>query len=176
VPTASEVLVKSAVTHTVTYFVAGATAYTLLDYPSLLEHTTLGASFRPLSHPLVLGSTAFQPIRGLLFGLVFYMLKQPLLEPKNGWQSMWMMLASIGIFGTFGAPPGSIEGVIYTELPISLHLTMLPEVLIQSFFLSWVLWHWVNHPNRRWVNWVMGTAFLFVLAFPTALLLSWISQ
>jgi hypothetical protein len=83
---------------------------------------------------------------------------------------MWAVLASIGIVGTLGPPPGSIEGVIYTRLPLSLHLRVLPEVLVQSFLLSWLLFTWVNRPSRRWVNWTMGAAFLLVLLLPTAAL------
>jgi hypothetical protein len=137
-PTAPEIIIKTALTHTVTYFIAGVTAYTLLDYPSLLAETALGLSFRSLRDPIVIAGPALQPIRGLLFGFVFYVLKEPFFGLKKGWLAMWLVLGSIGILGTFAAPPGSIEGVIYTELPISLHLTMLPEILAQSFLLSWL--------------------------------------
>jgi hypothetical protein len=171
-PTAPEILVKTAITHTVTYFIAGVTAYTVFDYPSLISETDLGASFRSLRDPMVIVGPALQPIRGLLFGCVFYMLWEPFFGAKRGWLAMWVVLASMGILGTFGAPPGSIEGVIYTTLPISLHLTMLPEVLVQSFLLSWLLFLWVNHPSAKWVNWTMGAAFLLVLLFPVLALVA----
>ena len=163
--TAPGIIIKTAITHTVTYFIAGVAAYTLLDYPSLLATTDVGASFRSLRDPMVIAGPALQPVRGLLFGCVFYMLREPFFGAKKGWLAMWVVLASIGILGTFAAPPGSIEGVIYTELPMSLHLTMLPEVLVQSFALSWLLFQWVNHPARKWVNWAMGAAFVLVLLF-----------
>lgn len=166
-PTGREIIIKTAVTHTVTYFVAGVTAYTLFDYPSLIAATDLGVSFRSLRDPMVIAAPALQPIRGLLFGCVFYLLKEPFFGAKMGWLAMWVVLVSIGILGTFGAPPGSIEGVIYTRLPLSLHFTMLPEVLVQSFLLSWLLFQWVNHPTRKWLSWTMGAAFLLVLLVPT---------
>jgi hypothetical protein len=171
-PTAPEILIKTAVTHTVTYFIAGVTAYTLFDYPSLLTQTDLGASFRSVRDPMVMAGPALQPIRGLLFGCVFYMLREPFFGAKKGWLAMWLVLATIGIVGTFGAPPGSIEGIIYTRLPLSLHLITLPEVLVQSFLLSWLLFTWVNRPSRRWVNWTMGVSFLLVLLLPIAALVN----
>jgi len=163
---APEIIIKTAIAHTVTYFIAGIAAYTLFDYPFLLAETDLGASFRSLGDPMVIAGPALQPIRGLLFGCVFYMLREPFFGVEKGWLTMWVVLASIGILGTFGAPPGSIEGVIYTVLPMSLHLTMLPEVLAQSFLLSWLLFQWVTHPGSKWINWAMAAAFLLVLLFP----------
>ena len=121
---------------------------------------------------MVMAGPALQPIRGLLFGCVFYMLREPFFGAKKGWLAMWVVLATIGIVGTFGAPPGSIEGIIYTRLPLSLHLITLPEVLVQSFLLSWLLFTWVNRPSRRWVNWTMGAAFLLVLLLPIAALVN----
>jgi hypothetical protein len=171
-PTARHVIAKTVVTHTVTYFVTGVAAFTLFDYPALIAKTQLSASMRPVSDPMVMAGPAFQPLRGLLFGCVFYMLREPFFTSKNGWLAMWAVLVSVGIFGTFGAPPGSLEGVIYTVLPLSLHLTLLPEVLVQSLLLSWLLFQWVNHPGRKWLNWMMGAAFLVVLLLPALALLA----
>lgn len=164
-PTARHIIAKTVVTHTVTYFVAGVAAFTLFDYPSLIATTELRASMRPLSDPMVIVGPALQPLRGLLFGCVFYMLREPFFAGKNGWLAMWAVLVSVGILGTFGAPPASLEGAIYTVLPLSLHLTLLPEVLVQSLLLSGLLFQWVNHP-KKWLNWTMGAAFLLVLLFP----------
>jgi hypothetical protein len=32
--------------------------------------------------------------------------------------------------------------------------------------LSLVLYYWVNHPQACWLNWVMGVAFLLLMALP----------
>jgi hypothetical protein len=162
-PTTREIVIKTVVTHTVTYFICGLAAYTLLDYPTLIRETDIGTSFRPLGDPMVAAGPALQPIRGLLFGVVFSILKAPFFGAHRGWLVMWASLVSIGILGTFAAPPGSIEGLIYTRLPLSLHLTMLPEIILQSLLLSWLLFLWVNHPERTWIGRTMGVAFLLVL-------------
>jgi hypothetical protein len=165
-PTARDIVVKTLVTHTVTYFVTGILAFYVLDYPTLISATRLGLLMRPLNDPMVIAGPLFQPVRGLLFGLVFYLLRDPLFVRKSGWLIMWAVLVSVGILGTFGPPPGSFEGLIYTTLPPSLQLTLLPEVFIQSLLLSWLVFQWVNDRGKKWLNWTMGAAFFVVLVFP----------
>jgi len=165
-PTAKHIVVKTLMTHTVTYFVTGILAFYVLDYPSLISATKLGVLMRPLSDPMVIAGPLFQPIRGVLFGFVFYLLRDPLFGRKRGWLVMWAVLVSVGILGTFGPPPGSLEGLVYTILPPSLQLTLLPEVLLQSLLLSWLVFQWVNHREKKWLTWTMGAAFVVVLLFP----------
>jgi hypothetical protein len=80
---------------------------------------------------------------------------------------MWSVLALLGIFSTFGPAPGSIEGLIYTTLPIHSQLLGLVEIIMQSFLLSAVLFYWVNHPEKKWVTWVLTALFFIVLFLPT---------
>jgi hypothetical protein len=161
-----QLLAKTAAAHTVTYFIVGVTAYLLFDYRSLLDTTALGANFRSMSDPVFIAAPALQPIRGVLFGAVIYTLREPFLQSKRGWLSLWLVFITVGVLGTFGSPPGSIEGVLYTTLPWSLHLVTLPELLVQPLALATVLYWWVNHPGQKWVNWAMGTACALVVLFP----------
>lgn len=165
------IVLKTVVTHTITYFFAGMTAYFVFDYATLMSHPPLSAWIRPLNHPMIMAGPLLQPIRGALFGLIFYMLQDAFFA-ENGWLKMWAVLAGVGIFGTFAGPPGSIEGLIYSPLPLSIHLTLLPEVVMQSFVLSWLVFQWVNHPEKKWLNWVLGVLFALVLVMPTMGLLS----
>jgi hypothetical protein len=94
------------------------------------------------------------------------MLRRAFFARPNGWLVMWVTLVAFGILGTFGSPPGSLEGFIYTTVPASVQLTLLPEVLVQSLALSWLLFQWVNHPERRWLRWLMVAAFVVALLLP----------
>lgn len=165
-PTFWSVTVKSIVTHTVTYFVMGLLASTLLDYGHFFADTSLNLMMRPTSDRWVMMGPLFQPIRGILFGVVFYLLREPLFRQKNGWLVMWITLVFVGILGTFGPTPGSMEGMLFTVFPLSVHLRGLPEVLLQSLFLSCILFYWVNHPQKKWLNWVMGISFVVLMSFP----------
>ncbi len=161
-PGVGSVVVKTLVTHTVTYFVAGFAAYTLLDYPALI-HKYLAGQMRPLDHPMIAAGPLLQTVRGALFGLVFYMLREAFFAGRRGWLKLWAVLVGVGIIGTFAAPAGSLEGLIYSPLPLAIHLKFLPEILLQSLALSWIVYQWVNHPEKKWLSGVMGVAFAGVV-------------
>jgi hypothetical protein len=162
----SPIVVKTIVTHTITYSIMGILALVVFDYASLFTETGLKFLMRPISDPMTVAAPLFQPIRGVLFGVVFYLLREPLFGRKQGWLVMWTLLVVVGILGTFGPTPGSLEGVYFTVLPLWVHLRGLPEVLLQTLLLSGVLFYWVNHPQQKWLNWVMGIGFVLFLSLP----------
>ena len=171
-PGAIEVILKASITHTTTYFLTGVLAFTVLDYRGLYADTGLNLLMRQTSDPLVMAGPLFQPIRGVLFGIVFALLKESVFRERSGWLVMWSVLVVFGIINTFGPAPGSIEGLIYTTLPMGIQMRGLPEVMLQSLLLSVVLFYWVRQPGKRWLNWVMGVAFSLVLLLPTLGLLT----
>jgi hypothetical protein len=114
----------------------------------------------------------FQPIRGLLFGAILYFLREPFFQRRRGWLLLWATLVVIGIVSAYGAAPGSLEGMVYTTLPLSFHLNGLPEILLQTLLFSFVLAYWVNHPEKRWLTWILGFAFVLVLLLPALGLLA----
>jgi len=109
----------------------------------------------------------FQPIRGLLFGIAFFLLRDVIFGRKLGWLVLWIVLVVIGIISSFGPAPGSIEGMIYTIIPIRIQMKGLPEVILQALIFSIILVYWVNHSRKKWINWVMGIAFVLVALLPT---------
>lgn len=164
--TALPIVLKTIVTHTVTYSMLGMLAAAIFDYRTLFTVPGLSGLMRPFDDPLMVAAPLYQPIRGALFGFVFYLLREPLFGRRSGWLVMWTLLVAIGIVGTFGPAPGSLEGLFFTVVPLWAQLRGLPEVLLQSLLLSAILFYWVNHPERKWLNWVMGAAFVFLLALP----------
>jgi hypothetical protein len=161
------VIIKTVVTHTVTYSIVGMLALVVLNYAGFYTESSLNLMMRKTSDPLMMLAPTYQVIRGILFGLVFYLLREPFFGKKNGWLVMWAVLVVIGIVGTFGPAPGSLEGIFFTIFPLEVHLRGLPEVLLQSLLLSVVLSYWVNHPEKKWLTWVMVPAFLLLaVVFP----------
>lgn len=77
----------------------------------------------------------------------------------------WMLIA-LGILSTFAAPPGSIEGMIYTTVPIRFQLRGWLEIVPQALLLSALLCYWVNHPAKKWLNWVLGILFFIGMTLP----------
>lgn len=155
---------KTIVAHTVTYFLAGLAALTLFDYAAQFAKPATAVFMRQTSDPIVALGPALQPIRGVLFALVFYVLREPLFGRKHGWLILWLMLVVLGIFSTFGPASGSVEGLIYTTIPASEQLSGgLLEVLTQSLLFAALLYYWVNHPEKRWLAWVLGVLFILVI-------------
>jgi hypothetical protein len=154
---------KTAVCHTITYFLMGALAYHFLHYAELIARPCSG--MRPMTDPLVRAGMLFQPLRGVLFATVFYPFRERLFGRRNGWLLMGWMLIALGILGTFAAPPGSMEGFIYTTTPVWMQMRGWLEIVSQALLLSALLCYWVNHPSRRWLTWVLSGVFSLLLAF-----------
>jgi len=172
-PTFWGIILKTIIAHTVTYFFVGLLAFTVFDYTARFADPGLSSLMRQTNHPLVAAGPLFQPIRGFLFGIVFYLLRDRLFRREDGWMVAWIMLVFVGILSTFGPTPGSIEGLIYTTLPVRGQLAGLSEVLVQSFLLSIITYYWVRHADSRWLNWGLGILFFIVLLLPAlGLLLS----
>lgn len=161
------ITLKAVVVHTVTYFLVGLLAMTLFHYEDQFNEGILGELMRSIDDPVVAAGPLVQPLRGALFGLVFYLLREPVFNRRDGWLRAWATLVIVGIIAPFGPAPGSIEGLIYTTLPISTQLSggML-EVLLQSLLLSTLLFYWVKHPQKTWLNWTLGIAFTLSLLLP----------
>ena len=159
-------VLKTIVVHTITYFIMGLLASTILDYSAWYAGETLRGFMRQTSDPMVMAGPLLQPIRGFLFAAVFYLLRDALFGKKNGWLIMWAVLVIVGILSPFGPSPGSIEGMIYTVLPFSMHLKGWPEVILQALFFSLLLTYWVNHPGAKWLTWLLVAIFVVIMVLP----------
>jgi uncharacterized membrane protein len=160
------ILARTTVVHTLTYFAVGLVAFSLFNYSAQFADPVLSSLMRQTDDPLVQAGVLFQPIRGVLFGLVFYLLRDVLFRQKNGWLIMWVTLVVIGIISTFGTAPGSIEGLIYTKVSTVGLWGGEVEVLSQSFLLSVLVCYWVRRPEKRWLNWALGILFFIALLLP----------
>jgi hypothetical protein len=154
----SSIVAKATITHTVSYFIIGLISFALFDYSAKYADPVVARLMRQTGDPLVAAGTFFQLLRGALFGIVFYALRELVFPQKRGWLTMWLVLTIVGILSPFTAAPGSIEGALYTVLPAWFHIAGFPEVFVQAGVLSWVTHYWVNHPDRKWLNWALGMA------------------
>lgn len=156
---------KAIVAHTITYFLVGLTASIVFNYAADFARPELRTFMRQIGDPIIALGPGLQPIRGILFALAFYPLREVLFKRKNGWLVTWWLLVSLGILSTFAPASGSLEGAIYTTLPIREQFFSggMLEILSQSFLFSSLLYYWVNHPEKRWMNWLLGILFGLVL-------------
>jgi len=68
------IVAKTTVIHTLTYFAIGLIAFALFNYSARFADPALSSFMRGADDPLVQAGVLFQPIRGALFGFVFYLL------------------------------------------------------------------------------------------------------
>jgi hypothetical protein len=78
----------------------------------------------------------FQIFRGLLFGGILLLIPSEFFMQKFSWLKLWAVVAGIGIINTPGPGLGSIEGLIYTTIPLKSYLGCI-EVFIQTLWFSW---------------------------------------
>jgi len=157
--------IKTVVVHTVTYFIMGLLALTFLEYRTAFAEPITREYMRQVNDPIVALGPALQFIRGILFALAFYPLREILFGRKNGWLITWLLLVMLGILSTFAAAPGSVEGLLYTKMPVSIQISGWLEIVTQALLLSAILYYWVNHPKQKWLAWVLGAIYVLVIIF-----------
>lgn len=151
--------------HVLTYFLIGLAAFLVFDYRRAFETTELRYLMRPTTSPWVAAGPALQIFRGILFAAILYPLAAFILSRKDSVLLLWSLFIGFAILGTAGPSPGSLEGIIYTKLPISLHLMGLPEVVLQTLLFSAGLVLWCRKP-ARWKNVAsgIGVAAVFLMS------------
>jgi hypothetical protein len=129
------------VVHTVTYFVFGIIMSNVFDYGEIFKREIIRDYMLPVNEHNVLVGPFLQPIRGLIFAIGLWPLRSLLLERKRGWLILWGLLVTVGILSTPAASPGSVEGMLYSKLPMWYHLIGYPEIMLQTLVFSiWLVW------------------------------------
>jgi hypothetical protein len=137
--------------HMITYFIAGLLAVNLMDYETLFRTGGLEHYMHPTDTPIVALGPSLQWIRGLIFAVVLWPFREVILNSPKGWLKLWGIFAGLGILATFGPALGSVDGIIYTKIPVEVQIRALPELLFQSLLLSIGLWWWYHNP-RNWMT------------------------
>jgi len=134
--------------HMVTYMVVGFMAYTIMDYPSQFNDEC--SIMISTDSPRVALGPALQVFRGLIFAIVLYPFRRVFLDERLGWLKLWGLFLGLAIFSTAGPTAGSVEGMIYTKLPIAGQIIGLWEVVLQTFAMSVLMVFWSRRPSRAW--------------------------
>lgn len=133
-------IIKITAVHVLTYMICGIMAMFLFNYSSSISELGMRDT-----HSLIVGlAPLFQIIRGCLFGLVFWLIKDTWMSRKNGWIIMWLLILILGVFNTPATSPGSIEYFIYYEIAPGtwmIELKGMIEILIQTFLFSILSFH-----------------------------------
>jgi len=153
---------RTILAHTLTYVLMGAIASHFFDYAAAYAQPCSG--MRHYYSAWILLGPLLQPIRGLVFASVFYLFRERLFSRPQGWLLLAWMLIALGILSTFAPASGSIEGILYTTTPIAAQLRGWLEIVPQALLFAALLAYWVNHPEKKWLNWTLGILFTIVMS------------
>ena len=160
----SRFVLRAVVCHVSTYFAAGLLAMHLADYTAVFARPEVAVFMRPLDSPWVAAGPAIQVIRGVVLGLALRPVWRSIGDTRRGWLRLWGLLIGLAMLAPTGAAPGSLEGVVYTVLPLDFHLRGLPEVLGQTAAFAWLLHRWDRGLPRGAAIGLMLTAGAAMLA------------
>jgi hypothetical protein len=163
-------VLRSVVVHTVTYFVAGLVASQVFDYERIFGEPIVRDYMLPYEASGVGLGPWLQPLRGAIFGVVLLPFRGVLSTSRHGWLFLWGLFVGLGILGTPAAAPSSVEGVIYSRLPVWYHLLGLPEIALQTLAFSWLLHRStlpkgeraVRGPAKNMLAALAGASFAFI--------------
>ena len=130
--------------HCLTYFLCGVIFSNLMNYSWWWQQPGVNDYFRDYGGTANALGPFVQVIRGLLFAFILLPFREFFKAKKNGWLFLWLLFLGIGIIGPMSASPSSIEGVIYSKLPLAFHFIGLPEVTIQTLLFSIFVCRYLN--------------------------------
>lgn len=136
---------KVMIAHVLTYTLCGMLAMALFDYQS----SVAAIGMRSADDLMVQMAPLFQITRGLLFGVVLWLLRPAFMERKHGWLVVWATVVIVGIFNTPATSPGSIEALIYLEPvgePLNTSAGGTLEILAQTLLFSAAATWWIKRP------------------------------
>ena len=136
--------------HIITYFIMGIIAASILDYKEIFENPPLSYLMKPINSPWVAVGPILQIFRGLIFSIALWFFKDNFLFKKYGWLKLWGLIVGLSILSTAGPTPGSIDGLIYTKIPVISQLKGYIEVLPQTLFFSLLVFYWYEKPKKLW--------------------------
>ncbi len=133
--------IRVIVVHMLTYFMFGILFSNVFDYKMFFRQDVIREYMIPIAERNVWLGPFMQPVRGLVFAIGLWPLRGVLLGSKRGWLILWGLLVTVGILSTPAAAPCSIEGMVFTRVPMWYHLLGLPEVVLQTLAFSiWLIW------------------------------------
>lgn len=132
-------ILKTTGIHIFTYITCGIFFSVLFNYQSLFTMEGVEGFMKEVGGTSTLLGPLIQVARGILFGIVLLLFKDSFMNKKYGWLRLWAILSIIGIINTPGPSPSSIEGIVYTNIPLEFHLKGAPEIFIQTLLFSYLL-------------------------------------
>lgn len=130
---------KITYSHVIAYFIAGIFALVFIGYKELFATETMSLFMKPVNDPIVMLGPTLQIIRGILIAIAIYPLKDAFLKKKRGYIYLGIIILVFSLFSTIGPTSGSLDGFIYTIIPIKYQLLGYPESFLYILLFLGIL-------------------------------------
>lgn len=88
-----------------------------------------------------------QLIRGIVIALVLYPFTESIINNSKSGLILFGALWGVALFGSVEPQPGSIEGIIYTEITFLEHTLVMAALAVQMAVFVWLLLKWGFQPE-----------------------------
>ena len=138
--------------HTIAYFFAVIAAIITLNYEQELVEGFVGFYMRPIDSPIVPLGAALQLVNGFFMSLILYPFRNEIIgDLKHGWRNLALLIFGLTMFAPQIPGPGNLEGLIYTKIPILVHIISFPEAIVYTLLFSLGLVTWFKM-NKKWMQ------------------------
>ncbi|MCS5491014.1 hypothetical protein [Algoriphagus limi] len=148
--------------HTIAYFFAGLFGLFVVDYKAWFSEGAISTFMLPTDTPIVALGPALQLFRGIIMALVLWPIYQVIIEGRRGFLKLWLLILGLSVFSTFAAAMGSIDGFIYTNVPISEQVMGYPEAFLWASQFVGILWVFYKFEKRA-INLVAIILFVLII-------------
>jgi hypothetical protein len=146
--------------HMIAYFFAGIAAMITMNYEKQLSDGFLETFMRPMSSPIVPLGAALQLINGIFMSLILYPIRKEIIGNfKTGWKKLSILIIGFTVFAPQIPGPGNLEGLIYTKIPVAIHIMSLPETILYGMLFSLGLVNWFKFDKK----WIKTTSVVFIV-------------
>jgi len=148
--------------HTIAYFCAGIFALLVIDYKNWFSEGAISSFMLPTDTPIVALGPALQVFRGLIIALVLLPLREVFTNGKYGYIKLWLLVLGLSVFSTFAAAMGSLDGFIYTNVPIIEQVMGYPEAFLWTTMFVGILWAFYKFEKRA-INVIAIILFVLII-------------
>jgi hypothetical protein len=132
----------------ISYAIGGLIAQ--IYYKPMWDSGMISQIMKPMNSPIVALGPMLQCVNAFFISLILFPLRSLILNPKNGWMTLFLLVAGFSVFVPQAPAPGSFEGFIYTRLTLFEHIIGLPETLLFSLLFSLGVYFWYRKPKKIW--------------------------
>ncbi len=122
--------------HIFTYIISAIIFAIVFDHSELFRKGITSYYMKDYGSVSIITGPFIQLLRGILYGVVLLLTKNSFINRKYGYLKLWIVMLILGLFNPLTISPGSIMGMVYTQLSLEFHIKTAIEVAVQSLLFA----------------------------------------